>query len=59
MHGAFIPTEPSTARAALRVRRWRLFIWTVVLALMAVGFAGYLMPGVRLNWETIVALCGF
>jgi hypothetical protein len=37
----------------------RLLVWGAVLGVMALGFMGYLSPGVRLNWETIAAMCGF
>lgn len=37
----------------------RLLGWGVLLAVLAVGFAGYFLPGLRLNWETIAAMCGF
>lgn len=39
--------------------RWRIAAWTGLALVLAVGFLGYLMPGVRLNWETIAAMCGF
>ncbi len=39
--------------------RWRIAAWTALGAVLAIGFLGYLMPGVRLNWETIAAMCGF
>jgi quinol-cytochrome oxidoreductase complex cytochrome b subunit len=45
---------PPKVRLAWRVTGWFLFV-----ALMAVGFLGYLTPGMRLNWETIAAMCGF
>lgn len=38
---------------------WRLLAWTALAVVLAVGFAGYFMPGLRLNWETIAAMCGF
>ncbi len=39
--------------------KWRLLIWIVLLAVLALGFSGYFLPGLRLNWETIAAMCGF
>ena len=38
---------------------WRVAAWLAFAAVLAVGFAGYFMPGLRLNWETIAAMCGF
>lgn len=38
---------------------WRVAAWVGLMALLALGFAGYFLPGVRLNWETIAAMCGF
>lgn len=38
---------------------WRVVGWSLLAAVMAVGFLGYLSPGMRLNWETIAAMCGF
>jgi len=40
----------------------RGWCWTVCLSiagLLALGFWGYLSPSIALNWETLVALCGF
>ncbi len=52
---AMSQTEVTPAKA--RVLRW--VVWTVVLAVMALGFVGYLTPGMRMNWEAIAAMCGF
>lgn len=38
---------------------WRVAAWSALVTVLALGFAGYLMPGLRLNWETIAAMCGF
>ena len=38
---------------------WRIFLWTALVLALGIGFAGYFMPGLRLNWETIAAMCGF
>lgn len=38
---------------------WRVAIGVVLTLLLALGFVGYFMPGLRLNWETIAAMCGF
>lgn len=37
----------------------RILGWGALVVVLAVGFLGYLMPSLRLNWETIAALCGF
>ncbi len=44
-------------------RTKRLLIWllggaTLCVALVA-GLIGYTTPGMRLNWDSIAALCGF
>lgn len=59
MNSRSVLTSPLTTVSARRPGLRRLAIWLVVMTLMAVGFLGYLMPSVRLNWETIAALCGF
>lgn len=38
---------------------WRIAAWVSLAAILSAGFAGYFMPGLRLNWETIAAMCGF
>ena len=38
---------------------WRITAWSALAVVLAAGFAGYFMPGLRLNWETIAAMCGF
>lgn len=38
---------------------WRISLWIALIALLGIGFAGYFLPGLRLNWETIAAMCGF
>jgi len=38
---------------------WRVTGWLLLIAVLVVGFIGYTMPGMRLNWETIAAMCGF
>jgi len=40
-------------------RGWRWAGYAALAAVMALGFWGYFSPGMRLNWETLVALCGF
>jgi len=48
--------DPRTARRA-RYRRGALYL--LLAAALGLGFWGYLSPGLRLHWETLVALCGF
>lgn len=38
---------------------WRVGVGVILTLLLALGFVGYFMPGLRLNWETIAAMCGF
>jgi hypothetical protein len=40
-------------------KRARVTGWVVLVAVMALGFLGYLMPSVRVNWQTIASMCGF
>lgn len=49
----------STVSNAPRSRLLRLLAWGALLIVMALGFVGYLTPGMRLNWETIASMCGF
>ena len=51
-------SSDSTAMPRLSLG-WRIAAWTGLALVLAIGFLGYLMPGVRLNWETIAAMCGF
>jgi hypothetical protein len=30
-----------------------------LVAVLGLGFIGYLTPGMRVNWETIATMCGF
>lgn len=38
---------------------WRLVGAIGLAAVLAIGFLGYTQPALRLNWETIAAMCGF
>ena len=31
----------------------------VLLAVLVIGFLGYLTPSMRINWETVAAMCEF
>ena len=39
--------------------RGRIALWAALTFLLVLGFAGYFLPGLRINWETIAAMCGF
>lgn len=56
-----MPNSPSTESATMPKLGvgWRVAAWGALAIVLAVGFAGYFMPGLRLNWETIAAMCGF
>jgi hypothetical protein len=36
----------------------RVALWLGVAGLLALGFAGYLHPDMRLDWAAIAQLCG-
>ncbi|NYT84128.1 hypothetical protein [Pollutimonas harenae] len=38
---------------------WRYLGLAAVLLVMALAFAGYLSPEMRLQWANFAALCGF
>ncbi len=40
-------------------KRTRVMGWVALAAVMALGFLGYLMPSVRVNWQIIASMCGF
>jgi len=51
-----LSTDASIPKASLT---WRVLGWSLLVVVMAIGFLGYLTPGMRMNWETIAAMCGF
>lgn len=53
------PSAPETQKMPTISLGWRLAGWLALAVVILVGFAGYFMPGLRLNWETIAAMCGF
>jgi len=38
---------------------WRIAGGMALAAVLAFGFLGYTQPELRINWETVAALCGF
>lgn len=38
---------------------WRVAGWIGLVSLLSLGFMGYFLPSVRLNWEAFAAMCGF
>ncbi|MEF9995253.1 MAG: hypothetical protein RR101_03040 [Burkholderiaceae bacterium] len=40
-------------------RAARIGLWLLVLVALALGFAGWLHPDMRLAWESVAAACGF
>ncbi len=42
-----------------RARHWRWAGYAALAAVLALAFWGYTTPGMMLNWETLMALCGF
>lgn len=38
---------------------WRILGGAALAGVLALGFLGYTMPELRLNWETLAAMCGF
>ncbi|AKQ59403.1 hypothetical protein [Bordetella hinzii] len=44
----------------MKPRRWPRWLAGLLLAaVLGLGFAGYLSPQMRVNWENVAALCGF
>ncbi|WP_170948535.1 hypothetical protein [Bordetella genomosp. 5] len=53
-------TSPADVRASSpRRSAWRWTGYGALALVMALGFWGYLSPSMRLNWESVAALCGF
>ena len=48
------PAQPRRISLWLRVTFGLIFI-----AVLAVGFMGYLTPAMRVSWEAIASMCGF
>ena len=38
---------------------WRAAGWIALVSVLSLGFMGYFLPSVRLNWEAFAAMCGF
>lgn len=54
-------SEPmQQAQLKPRVSTWlRVTLGVVLVALLAVGFMGYLTPAMRVSWEAVASMCGF
>lgn len=50
---------PETAQMPKLPLRWKIGVTVTLVLLLTLGFLGYFLPGLRLNWETIAAMCGF
>ncbi|MYZ45438.1 hypothetical protein EYW45_20860 [Achromobacter sp. KS-M25] len=40
-------------------RGWRWTTYVAITAVLMLGFWAYQSPEMRINWETVAALCGF
>lgn len=40
-------------------RALRFGLGVLLVLVLAIGFLGYLQPGMLLQWETIATMCGF
>jgi len=49
----------SADRRPRRLRYGRAALYAGLAVVLGLAFWGYLSPGLRLHWETLVALCGF
>ncbi len=38
---------------------WRVTGWVLLALILTLGFLGYLMPSMRVNWQSIASMCGF
>lgn len=58
MHVPPSNASPETSRPAWsRLRRIALLLLLAIV--LGIAFAGYLSPDMRLQWENLMALCGF
>jgi hypothetical protein len=51
--------QTSQAQPLQFSKRVRVVGWVSLVAVLSLGFLGYLMPSVRVNWQTIASMCGF
>ena len=40
-------------------KSWRVAGWVLLTLILTLGFLGYLMPSMRINWQSIASMCGF
>jgi quinol-cytochrome oxidoreductase complex cytochrome b subunit len=54
-------SEPmQQAQLKPRVSTWlRVTLGVMLVAVLAVGFMGYLTPAMRVSWEAVASMCGF
>lgn len=51
---------PPDAAPGRRTRQaWRVVGMLVLAAVLALAFVGHLSPEMKLQWENLMALCGF
>lgn len=48
--------SPATQRVA---RRWRVAGLLALAVILGLAFVGHLSPDMKLQWENLMALCGF
>lgn len=51
--------QTSQAQPLQFSKRVRVASWFLLAAVLTLGFLGYMMPSVRVNWQTIASMCGF
>ncbi|HLU00505.1 MAG TPA: hypothetical protein VKZ70_12275 [Burkholderiaceae bacterium] len=50
----------SRSEAPARPKKtWRIAGFALLLGVLALAFAGHLSPDMKLQWENLMALCGF
>ncbi|HLU19914.1 MAG TPA: hypothetical protein VKZ66_08145 [Pusillimonas sp.] len=54
------PSRPlSHARNSRSVKLRRAAVLIVLAAVLALGFIGHLTPGMKIQWENFMSMCGF
>lgn len=54
-------TQPAqTAQSSRRKSAWlKITLGVMFVAVLVVGFLGYLTPAMRVSWEAVASMCGF